>query len=65
MEGEDSAGGGEVKLNPDDASSEELEVSDSPPKPDPRAFNQKKVWRRRNHHLGRACDESGAGILYF
>ncbi len=46
MEGEDSAGGGEVKLNPDDASSEELEVSDSPPKPDPRAFNQKKVWRR-------------------
>ena len=46
MEGEDSAGGGEVKLNPDDTSSEELEVSDSPPKPDPRAFNQKKVWRR-------------------
>lgn len=46
MEGEDSAGGGEVKLNPDDASSEELEVPDNPPKPDPRAFNQKKVWRR-------------------
>ncbi len=46
MEGEDSAGGGEVKLNPDDASSGELEVPDSPPKPDPRAFNQKKVWRR-------------------
>lgn len=46
MEGEDSAGGGEVKLNPDDASSEELEMPDSPPKPDPRAFNQKKVWRR-------------------
>lgn len=46
MEGEDSAGGGEVKLNPDDASSEELEAPDNPPKPDPRAFNQKKVWRR-------------------
>ncbi len=46
MEGEDSAGGGEVKLNPDDASSEELEMPDNPPKPDPRAFNQKKVWRR-------------------
>ena len=46
MEGEDSAGGGEVKLNTDAASAEEPEMPDSPPKPDPRAFHQKKVWRR-------------------
>lgn len=46
MEGEDSAGGGEVKLNTDAGSAEEPEMPDSPPKPDPRAFHQKKVWRR-------------------
>lgn len=46
MEGEDSAGGGEVKLNTDAASAEEPEMPDNPPKPDPRAFHQKKVWRR-------------------
>ena len=46
MEGEDSAGGGEVKLNTDAGSAEEPEMPDNPPKPDPRAFHQKKVWRR-------------------
>lgn len=46
MEGEDSAGGGEVKLNTDVGSAEEPEMPDNPPKPDPRAFHQKKVWRR-------------------
>ncbi len=49
MEGEDSAGGGEVRLpekteSPTD--NEEGGADDPPPAPDPRAFNQKKVWRR-------------------
>ena len=45
MEGEDSAGGGEVRLpekteSPTD--NEEGGADDPPPAPDPRAFNQKK-----------------------
>lgn len=45
MEGEDSAGGGEVKL-PEQSGSPSDGASDCLPGPDPRAFNQKKVWRR-------------------
>lgn len=48
MEGEDSAGAGEVDLakRPDDAGEAPKPSEDEPAEPDPRAFNQKKVWRR-------------------
>lgn len=50
MEGEDSAGAGEVDLSQQrDETKETLNIPEEQPaeeSPDPRAFSQKKVWRR-------------------
>lgn len=47
MEGEDSAGSGEVELSQKpDGRGQEPPREEEPEEPDPRAFSQKKVWRR-------------------
>jgi regulator of sigma E protease len=47
MEGEDSAGSGEVELSGKaDGTEHEAAPQEEPEEPDPRAFSQKKVWRR-------------------